>query len=120
MKTFISFLSLLFLVNCYSYKNIYYDNEKVYTNTEKTYQITLKDKKTIIGKNLSVKEEYLYYSDRKNNQKKILVESISSIRERYFSYGKTIGLVLGGGAIASIILFKVIMNNFEIGYIPPQ
>lgn len=117
MKTSIIYLlaiSFLFQ-SCYTYRTI-----------------DLKDTAVIVGKNYKIRQDTKFVKSKieavndstitvaeGNAVKDILMSEIKEMKESKFSTLKTVGLVLGIGLVAAIIVVAIDLGNgFDFGYVP--
>lgn len=114
MKILISILSLLFLMNCYTYKNIDYTNKETITPT-KNYVLKLKNNKTIIAKELKIENENYIYKNSENIENHVPIEMVLKIEEREFSNEKTAVLAVGTVAAIVIVTSVVLSALRDIG-----
>lgn len=112
MKKILLPFILLFLVNCYSYRNPTVENSSAQTNPSKIYEITLINKDKIIARNLRLEENNNYiYTDQRNLKKNIPKDQIFSMKEREFSWIKTSGLAVASVAAAYFIGGIAVTNS---------
>lgn len=114
MKILISILSLLFLMNCYTYKNIDYTNKETIIPT-KNYVLKLKNNKTIIAKELKIENENYIYKNSENIENHVPIEMVLKIEEREFSNEKTAVLAVGTVAAIVIVTSVVLSALRDIG-----
>lgn len=116
MKIIVSLLAFLLLINCYSYRRLNPDNginEEI--SSFKTYELSLTNKTKIIVRDLRLENQNYWYKDKRNREKSIPVSMVLIIRERDFSWGKTIGLILGNATVFTV-LAVVAVSNVGIPY----
>ena len=111
MKTLASILALLFLVNCYSYKAVS-DTTSTVPDVDKTYEITLKNYEKMRVTDLRKDGNQYTYTDKDGQTKAISADSVLLLREKKFSYGKTIGLVAGAVGVVVIIAAGMAVAEF--------
>lgn len=123
MKILISVLLLLFLVNCYSYKKIAFEKDIPNLEQTKVYEITLKNNKKIIARDLRVENENYFFKNKKDEVKSIPIIEVIKIKERKFSYGKTIGFVAGSTLIVLTVAVLVAFSDMRLSmgemHMPP-
>ena len=101
MKTLALILSFLFLVNCYSYKAV--SESTAVPESGKTYEITLKNNEKLLVTNLTKDSNEYTYTDKNGKTGMLAGDSVLFLRERKFSYGKTIVLVAGALGIVTVV-----------------
>lgn len=123
MKTLISILLCLFLANCYSYKNITFEKEIPNLEQTKVYEIILKNNKRVIAKDLRIENENYIFKDKKERENTISIDKVLIIKERKFSYGKTIGLIAGSAVVVLSVAILVALSDMRLSmgemHMPP-
>lgn len=107
MKNLSLIIIILFTTSCYSYQNTT-DNKSF--DIGKTYKITnnngVKTKLNIT----EIKNDTIMGLN-KNQKIDIPISEITKYQKRKFSWGKTIGLSVGGSLVAVTIAFIVALSN---------
>lgn len=119
MKTLILFLTLSFLMNCYTYRSAVTDHTGSVYDASETYELQLNDDSKIIAENLVKENDTFTFTASNGKQKAVKADTIKMIRERKFSSGKTIGLTLGiiGAAAAVVVIAGAIsLSNWDMNW----
>lgn len=119
MKTLILFLTLSFLMNCYTYQTVNTEYMNSGYDQGKTYELQLNDNTKVIAKNLVRDGETYHFSVNNGTQRTLSADTVKMVRERTYHGGKTVGLTLGIiGGVAAVVLIAgaIALSNWDMNW----